>query len=87
EQIAYGLVRTWLVPAGAGLGMLLFLAAATVPMLWGGELLDYAAIEVAGVAVARIRYLGILIVEVAVGLAVFGAILLIFDVLTGRSHA
>ena len=87
EHLAYRLVPTWLGPAGAGLGMLLFLAAATVPMLWGGEMLDYAAVEVAGVAIARIRYLGILIVEVAVGLAVFGAILLIFDVLTGRSDA
>jgi hypothetical protein len=30
------------------------------------------------------RYLGILVVEVAVGLAVFGALLLLFDVLTER---
>lgn len=86
ERLAYRLVPTWLGPAGAGIGMLLFLLTATVPLLAGGALLDYAAIELAGVEAARVRYLGILIVEIAVGVAVFGAILLIFDVLTGRSR-
>jgi multicomponent Na+:H+ antiporter subunit B len=86
-QRAYRLVPMWLGPVAAGVGMLLFLAVATVPLLVGGAMLDYAAIEVAGVAASRMRYLGILVVEIAVGLAVFGSILLIFDVLATRSRS
>jgi hypothetical protein len=33
-----------------------------------------------------VRYLGILVVEIAVGIAVFGAMVLIFDVLAGRGR-
>lgn len=86
DRLAYRLVPTWLGPAGAGVGTLMFLVTATAPLVAGGALLDYAAIEIANVDPARIRYLGILVVEIAVGLAVFGAILLIFDVLTGRNQ-
>jgi hypothetical protein len=48
----------------------------------GGAFLDYAAFGCA--PDAELRYLGILVVEIAVGMAVFGTILLIFDTLTGR---
>lgn len=83
SEVAYRLFPTWLGPLVGGLGMLLFLLVALVPMLVGGVLLDYGAVQIAGIEEARIRYLGILVVEVAVGLAVFGAIVLLFDVLTG----
>jgi hypothetical protein len=42
-------------------------SSASRPLLVGGAFLDYGAIEVAGLAEPRIRYLGILVVEVAVG--------------------
>jgi multicomponent Na+:H+ antiporter subunit B len=84
EELAHRLVPPWVGPAAGAAGMLLFLVVAAVPLLLGGDLLDYAAVEVAGVAASRMRYLGILVVEIAVGVAVFGAIVLIFDVLTGR---
>jgi multisubunit Na+/H+ antiporter MnhC subunit len=77
------IVPTALGPLAGGGGLLLFLLVGTVPLLTGGAFLDYGAIEVAGVEPARMRYLGILVVEVAVGLAVTGAMLLIFDVLAG----
>jgi multicomponent Na+:H+ antiporter subunit B len=86
EQRAYRLVPRWLGPIAAGGGMMLFLVVAAVPLLAGGAMLDYAAIEIAGVAASRMRYLGILVVEIAVGFAVFGSILLIFDVLATRSR-
>ena len=47
------------------------------------SILDYGAVEIAGMEPARVRYLGILVVEVAVGLAVAGAMVMIFDVLAG----
>lgn len=61
------------------IGMSLFLLSALVPMLFGGELLDYAAVGGTGLPDARLRYLGIMIVEFAVGAVVFGGILSIFD--------
>lgn len=85
ETVAYRLFPASLAPLVGGLGMLAFLIVGTLPLLVGGSFLDYGAIEIAGMTEARVRYLGILIVEVAVGFAVFGAMVLIFDTLTGRS--
>ena len=87
ETVAYRLFPASLAPLVGGLGMLAFLIVGTLPLLVGGSFLDYGAIEIAGMTEARVRYLGILIVEVAVGFAVFGAMVLIFDTLTGRSHS
>lgn len=66
------------------LGMAAFLASALVPMLFGGDLLDYAALEGIGVDAPRLRYLGIMIVEFGVGAVVFGGILSIFDRLSAH---
>ncbi|MFA9432445.1 MnhB domain-containing protein [Egicoccus sp. AB-alg2] len=85
ESLAYRLIPRSAGPLAAGVGMLLFLVVATLPLLVGGAFLDYGAIQVAGMEAARVRYLGILVVEIAVGLAVFGAMVLIFDAITGRS--
>jgi multicomponent Na+:H+ antiporter subunit B len=87
EELAYRLVPPAAGPLGGGIGMLLFLLAGVVPLLFGGSFLDYGAVEIAGVDPARMRYLGILVVEAAVGLAVFGAMVLLFDVLTDRDHS
>ncbi|MFA9446896.1 MnhB domain-containing protein [Egicoccus sp. AB-alg6-2] len=84
ERLAYRIFPPAAGPLSAGIGMLLFLFVAVVPLLVGGAFLDYGAVEIAGMEPARVRYLGILIVEVGVGLAVFGAMLLIFDTITGR---
>ncbi len=83
-EMAYRLAPVALGPLAAGIGLLSFLIIGVAPLFVGGAFLDYAAIEIAGVEAARIRYLGILVVEVAVGLAVAGAMLMIFDVLTGH---
>ena len=85
-DLAYRVVPPAVGPIAGGVGMLLFLVAGAAPLLTGGAFLDYAAIEIAGVADSRMRYLGILVVEIGVGLTVFGSMLLIFDVLTGRSQ-
>ena len=84
EDLSYSLFPRWIGPATGGVGLLLFLLVGLAPMLVGAEFLDYGAVEIAGMAASRVRYLGILVVEVGVGLAVFGAMLMIFDVLTLR---
>jgi multicomponent Na+:H+ antiporter subunit B len=66
------------------LGMATFLASAIVPLLFGGDLLDYAAIEGTGLDASRLRYLGIMVVEFGVGAVVFGGILSIFDRLSAQ---
>jgi multicomponent Na+:H+ antiporter subunit B len=70
-------------PVAMLVGMLLFVALGLVPMLGGGAFLDYAQLP-GGLDPSRLRYLGILVAEVAIGLAVFGALLWIFDSLVGR---
>jgi len=67
--------------AAMAAGMLLFLAVALLPLLSGAELLDYAALP-GDAAPSRLRYLGILVVEVGVGAVVFGGILVLFDQLS-----
>lgn len=85
EEVAYRILPVSIGPLTGGIGMLLFLIVGALPLLFGGAFLDYAAVEIAGVAAARMRYLGIMVVEVAVGFTVFGAMVLIFDVLSGRT--
>jgi len=83
RKVAYRLVPPIVGPVAGAVGLLIYLGCAVVPMLFGGAFLDYGAVEIAGMTEARVRYLGILLVEVGVGLTVAGAMLLIFDVLTG----
>jgi multicomponent Na+:H+ antiporter subunit B len=69
--------------AAGSAGMLLFVAIGVVPLLTGGAFLEYGAVPL-DVDVIDLRYFGILIVEIAVGLAVFGTLLVIFDVISGE---
>jgi multicomponent Na+:H+ antiporter subunit B len=68
-------------PLATSAGMLLFLLVGLAPMLTGGAFLDYAHVALGDIEDARMRYLGILVVEIAIGIAVAGAILTIFDAL------
>jgi multicomponent Na+:H+ antiporter subunit B len=86
EDVAYAIVPPNAGPIAGGVGMLAFLGTGVWPLLSGGAFLDYGAIELFGMAASRVRYYGILVVEIAVGLAVFGALVMIFDVLTRRAR-
>jgi multicomponent Na+:H+ antiporter subunit B len=70
----------WLPVASMSVGMALYLLMALVPLVAGSDLLDYAGLP-GDLAASRLRYLGIMVVEVGVGAVVFGGILLIFEVL------
>lgn len=59
-------------------GALLFLLIGVVGLLAGGALLDYAAVPVPGVPGTRLRYVGILLVEIGVFVGVTAALTLIF---------
>ena len=75
---------TQLALALAAIGMIIFGLSGILPMLAGGSFLDYAYLVIPGVSGAELRYLGILIVEIGIGLAVFGILIVKFDVLVGE---
>jgi multicomponent Na+:H+ antiporter subunit B len=75
-------LRTGVLAASIGMG--LFVLVALAPLVAAGAFLDYGHLAPAAVDPAALRYIGILIVELAIGLAVFGALLLIFDALVGE---
>ena len=60
-------------------GMLIFALAGLIPMATGGMFLDYGYLPIPWVSGASLRYLGILIVEIGIALAVFGTLVLIYD--------
>lgn len=65
-------------------GMIIFMLCGLLPMLTGGSFLDYAYLGIPWVSGAELRSLGILIVEIGIGLTVFGTLVVIFDVLVGE---
>lgn len=75
---------SWIGPVGGALGVLAFVATGAVSVVGGGEFLDYAAAELGSMSDVDLRYLGILVVEVAVGLTVAGVMLSLFDTLAAE---
>ncbi len=65
-------------------GMLLFVITALIPIFLGGMFMDYHFLPIPGLSPAELRYYGILIVEMWIGLAVFGFLVVIFDRLSER---
>ncbi|MCC5952564.1 MAG: hypothetical protein JJU45_10770 [Acidimicrobiia bacterium] len=80
----------WFPPAAArvaaGIGVLAFILVGALSLVAGGAYLDYAVIDAAGATEPERRYLGILVVEIAVGLAVTGVMISLFDTLVGDDH-
>lgn len=69
--------RTLALPLGAA-GVLIYFGTGVAAMLGGGQFLDYAHLPFSGAA-AALRSLGILLVEIGVGLAVVGILVSIYD--------
>lgn len=67
----------------ASVGVLIFGVTGLVPLLLGAPFLDYGALPFPGVEEPARRYWAILIVESGIGIAVWGALVAIFDKLTG----
>lgn len=63
-------------------GVLTFALTGLLPIFFGGEFLDYGRLPLPGVSEVTRRYWGILFVEAAIGLAVWGALVAIYDKLT-----
>jgi multicomponent Na+:H+ antiporter subunit B len=83
-EIAHGRLSPELALVVGTAGILLYGVIGAVPMLGGGQFLDYGQLPVPGISGAALRSLGILVVEIGIGLAVCGVIVTIFDNLAGR---
>ncbi|MBA7471985.1 Na(+)/H(+) antiporter subunit B [subsurface metagenome] len=84
REVSYQKFSPKLALALAAIGMLIFGLSGIIPMVTGGAFLDYAYLPIPWVHGAELRALGILIVEIGIGLAVFGTLVLIFDSLVGE---
>ena len=88
SDVVYRVLPRIVGPLATGVGMIIFLLCGLLPMLAGGAFLDYGALANWGLGEpAYARYLLIMIVEVGVGIAVFGAMIAIFDVLSDTGPA
>jgi len=81
KEVAHEKLSPQLAAMLATVGMLVFMLVGLAPMASGGMFLDYAHLPIPGMSGATLRYLGILIAEVGIALAVFGTVVLIFDCL------
>jgi len=65
-------------PLGS-IGVLVYFGTGFLAMISGGEFLDYGFLPFAGLTGAGLRSLGILMVEIGVGLAVMAILVAIYD--------
>lgn len=61
------------------IGMLIYILTGLIPMVVGGEYLNYGSLPIPWLSGAGLHFIGIFIVECGIALAVFGTIVLIFD--------
>jgi multicomponent Na+:H+ antiporter subunit B len=77
-------LRSMLVLGGVGLAV--YGVIGFLPMLVGGEFLDYSLIPIEGLDRVSSRYWGTMVVELGLTLGVFGILVSIFDDLMGREE-
>lgn len=87
DSVSYRIIPAAVGPIAGAIGLVIFLAAAIAPMFYGASFLDYGALANTFMDAPRARYLGILVVEIGVGVTVFGAMVMIFDALAGKELA
>ena len=84
SEIAHGRLSPKLAIVVGAAGLLLYGIIGAIPMVTGGQFLDYGQLPIPWVSGAELRSLGILVVEVGIGLTVCGVIVTVFDNLAGR---
>ncbi len=69
----------------SGFGVFIYAAVGVAAIIGGGLYLDYASLPIAGIEPAKLRSIGILLVEIGVGIGVMATMIAIFDDLA-RGH-
>lgn len=63
----------------AVIGVIIYFGVGLTATLTGGYFLDYSQLPIPGMEPAMLRYTGILIIEVGIGLAVMAILIMIYD--------
>lgn len=63
----------------AVIGVIIYFATGVAAMITGGYFLDYGELPIPGMEPAWLRYTGILIIEVGIGLTVMAILVMIYD--------
>lgn len=72
----------------AVIGVVIYFATGLVSMAMGGYFLDYGMLPIPGLDPAWLRYYGILIIEIGIGLAVMAILIMIYDnMVRGEDYA
>lgn len=71
--------RDYLTTPLAVIGVLIYFGTGLIAVFAGGYFLDYGQLPIPGLHGAELRYWGILIVELGIGLAVMAVLVSIFD--------
>lgn len=78
-QIANLQFKDYLATPYAALGVLIYFGTGLVAIFTGGYFLDYEQLPIPGLEAADLRYWGILIIELGIGLTVMTVLVLIYD--------
>ncbi|MBR32481.1 MAG: sodium:proton antiporter [Spirochaetaceae bacterium] len=71
----------------AAVGVMIYFATGLTALVLGGQFLDYAYLPNPGIEPVMLRYWGMLIIELGIGLAVMAILIMIYDNLTaGEDH-
>ena len=79
KQIAKLQIQEFATTPLAIIGVLIYFLTGLVAMITGGYFMDYGQLPIPGMDPAYLRYTGILIIEVGIGLAVMAILVMIYD--------
>ena len=87
-EIANLQFKEYLATPYAALGVLIYFGTGLVALLYGGYFLDYEQLPIPGLEGADLRYWGILIIELGIGITVMTVLTLIYDnMVKGEDYA
>jgi multicomponent Na+:H+ antiporter subunit B len=78
-EIANLQFKKYLATPYAALGVLIYFGTGLVALLYGGYFLDYEQLPIPGLEAAELRFWGILIIELGIGITVMTVLVLIYD--------
>lgn len=88
SKLAQLQIREFATTPLAVIGVVIYFATGLVSMAMGSYFLDYGALPIPGMEPAWLRYTGILIIEVGIGLAVMAILVMIYDnMIRGEDYA
>lgn len=83
SEVAKLQIREFMTTPLAAIGVIIYFGTGLVAMLMGSYFLDYGALPFpGGLDPAYLRYYGILVIEIGIGLAVMAILVMIYDHMT-----